>query len=247
MGAIITTLIIIAIIIITVAIIVMFIKRKINSLTRKYLNMGIKETADLISKGLKEETTTPRAISNLSAVYKPKLLRDFPEINYEQFEEMAKSSFLSILNSIEAKDTSMLIKATDSLKSNVRNIIDDNNGSNRTECFDDVRIHRMSVSDYKNTSDTAQATFEISFQCFHYYRGTKENTEKKLSQMAAKVVLVCGEELKDETHTAVFTENCPNCGAPVYSAKGQTICEYCGTGISQVIDRIWLTNSFSFI
>ncbi|MGN0588026.1 MAG: zinc ribbon domain-containing protein [Ruminiclostridium sp.] len=246
MDAIITTLIVIGIIALAIFILVAIIKHKLNSVTRKYLNMGLGETADLISKGLKEETTTPKAISNLAAVYKPKLLRDFPETNYEQFEEMAKSSFKSILDSIEAEDTSLLIKASDSLTQNVKHIINDNKGKGLRECFDDLKIHRMSVSDYKNTSDAAQVAFEISFQCLHYFIGKKE-TDKTLKQLAGRITLICGTKLKDDNNSSVFTDNCPNCGAPIRSAKGETFCPYCGTGVTQVIDKIWLANSFEFI
>ena len=31
------------------------------------------------------------------------------------------------------------------------------------------------------------------------------------------------------------------------SAKGETFCPYCATGVTQVIDKIWLANSFEFI
>lgn len=246
MDGIITTLIIIGIIALSIFILVTVIKHKLNKVTRKYLNMGLGETASLISNGLKEETTTPRAISNLAAVYKPKLLRDFPEINYEQFEEMAKSSFKSVLDSIEAEDVSLLIKASDSLKQNVQHIITDNISKGVREFFDDLKIHRMSVSDYKNSSDTAQVTFEISFQCLHYFTG-KKVTEKALKQLAGRITLICGTELKDDYYSSVFTDNCPNCGAPIRSAKGETVCPYCGTGVTQVIDKIWLANSFDFI
>lgn len=246
MNAIITTLIVIGIIALAIFILVSVIKQKLNSVTRKYLNMGLSETADFISKGLKEEATTPRAISNLSAVYKPKLLRDFPEINYEQFEEMAKSSFKSVLDSIEAEDVSLLIKASDSLTQNVSHIITDNMSKGVRECFDDLKIHRMSVSDYKNTSETAQVTFEISFQCLHYFEGKKEK-DKALKQLAGRISLICGTELKDDNNSSVFTDNCPNCGAPIRSAKGETVCSYCGTGVTQVIDKIWLANSYEFI
>lgn len=246
MESIVTTLIVIGIIALSIFILVAVIKHKLNSITRKYLNMGLGETADLISKGLKDETTTPKAISNLAAVYKPKLLRDFPEINYEQFEEMAKGYFKSILDSIEAEDVSLLIKASESLTQNVQHIINDNMGKGVREYFDDLKIHRMSVSDYKFSSDTAQVAFEISFQCLHYYTGRKEKN-KVPSQLAARITLICGTEIKDDNYSTVFTDNCPNCGAPIRSAEGKTICPYCGTGVSQVIDKIWLANGFEFI
>ena len=64
LAPIITTLVVIAIIFIAIFILVMFIKHKINSATRKYLGMNFQQTADLIGRGLREETTPPKPISS---------------------------------------------------------------------------------------------------------------------------------------------------------------------------------------
>ena len=65
MEGIITTLIIIGIIVLVIVIAVAVIKHKLNSMTRQYLGMGLGETASLLKKGIAEESTTPKAISNL--------------------------------------------------------------------------------------------------------------------------------------------------------------------------------------
>jgi len=243
----ITTLIVIAIIFLAIFALVMFIKHKINSAAKKYLGMGLKETADMIGKGLKEETTTPKAISNVSAVYKPRLMRDFPDMTYERFIEMANSALYSILTRIERESTSGIENATDTLKSQVYDRICDNHDRNVIEHFDNIKIHRSGISNYKSTSDTATADFEISFQCIHYFEG-KDKVPENLTQLAAKVTLSYGREFREDSKSLTYSHNCPNCGAPVYSVGGKMLkCQYCGTGITEEVYKSWLVSGFKFI
>lgn len=247
MTPILVTLIIIAIVFIAIFSLVMYIKHKINSVTRKYLGMGLSETADLIGKGLREETTTPKAISNVSAVYKPRLMRDFPDMTYERFIEMANTALSSILTGIEKESTGGIENATDSLKSQVYDRIRDNQGRKLVEHFDDISIHRSGISNYKSTSDTATADFEISFQCVHYFEG-KDKVPQNPTQLAARVTLSYGREYTEDSKSLTYSHNCPNCGAPVYSVGGRMMkCQYCGTGVTEEVYKSWLVSSFKFI
>ncbi|MBQ9483835.1 MAG: zinc-ribbon domain-containing transport protein [Ruminiclostridium sp.] len=245
--AILTPIIVIAVIVLVIFIIVMIIKHKLESATRRYLGMGLKETADMLGNGLREEATTPKAISNVSAMYKPKLLRDFPDMSYERFLEMANTALVSILTAIESGNADRLENATDSLKSVIRDRIHDNNGRNLVEHFDDIKLHRTAISDYKTTSDTASADFEISFQCVHFFEG-KDNAPDKPSQFAARVTLSYGREFTEDSGSLTFSHNCPNCGAPIYSVGGRMMkCTYCGTGVTEEVYKSWLVSAYKFI
>ena len=250
MEPIITTLITIGIIAAVIAAVILLIKYKINSVSREYLGMSSKEAADLIKKGLKDEVTTPKSISNVSAYYKPRLLRDFPEMSYDRFLEMAASALTSILDAIEAQDTGKLMNATDSLKEKVYNLISDNRGRGFIEHFDDIKIHRSAIANYSSSQDTATAVFEISFQCLHYMESEKKNTKipENLTQMAASVSLSYGRKYAEDTSSLTKSHNCPNCGAPVYSVGGRMMkCPYCGTGITEEIHGSWLVSAYKFI
>ena len=248
MGPIITTLIVIGIIVLAIALGVMFIKHKLNSVTRNYLGMNLKQTSDLIKKGLQDEVTTPKSISNVSAMYKPQFMRDFPDMSYERFIEMANSALMSILTAIERENTGDLKLATDSLKEKVYNIISDNHNKGLVEHFDNIKIHRTAIADYKSTSDVATAVFEISFESLHYYAGKKNKIPENVTQMAASVTLSYGREFAEDTSTLTFSHNCPNCGAPVYSVGGRMMqCRFCGTGVTQDVHRSWLVSGYKFI
>ena len=96
MGPILTTLIVIGIIVLAIALGVLFIRHKLSKVTRDYLGMDLKQTSELIKNGLKDEVTTPKSISNVSAMYQPKLMRDFPDMSYDRFLEMANTALMSI-------------------------------------------------------------------------------------------------------------------------------------------------------
>ncbi|MGN0579213.1 MAG: zinc ribbon domain-containing protein, partial [Ruminiclostridium sp.] len=235
------------IIILAIVIIVAVIKHKLNSMTRQYLGMGLGETADFLKKGIAEEATTPKAISNLSAVYKPKLMRDFPDMTYGQFEETAKNTLISVLNSIQAASIDGLLAPTDNLKKKVEGIINANAAAHATEHYDNIRIHRVSIADYHSTEKTAEAVFELSFQCNHFIdNGKNTKTDDTLTQMAAKVVLIYGAD-EYEYDSSVLSHNCPNCGAPIQAVGSNKACPYCGTGITEASVRCWLADSFSII
>lgn len=249
MTPIITTLIVIGIIVLAIAGGVLFIKHKLNSVTRNYLGMNLKDTSELLKKGLQEEAVTPKPISNVSAMYKPKLMRDFPDMSYEQFIETANSSLMSILTAIENQSTDNLKLVTDSLKEKIRNIISDNQNKGVVEHFDDIKIHRTAISDYKSTTETATAVFEISFQCKHFREGgKKEKNTDNLVQLAASVTLSYGREIAEDSTSLTFSHNCPNCGAPIYSVGGRMMqCKYCGTGVTEDMNRSWITSAYKFI
>ncbi len=247
MTPILTALIVIAVIALAILALILFIKHKISSFTRNYLGMGLGETADLIGRGLKEETTTPRSISNVSAMYKPKLMRDFPDMTYDRFLEMANTALVSILGAIESGKTDRLGNATDTLKNQVFGRIRDNNGRKLTEHFDDVQIHRTAIADYKTTSESATAVFEISFQCLHYFEG-KDKVPETPKQLAASVTLSYGREFTEDAGSLTFSHNCPNCGAPVYEVGGRMMkCPYCGTGVTEEVYKSWLVSAYRFI
>lgn len=248
MTAIVTTLIIVAIVVVGVFVVIAVIKHKLSSVTHKYLGMGLDETARLISDGLREESSTPKAISNMSAVYKPKLMRDFPQMTYEQFETLAKAALLSTLGAIENESTDGLENTTRGYAAAVQSVISDNKGRGVTEYFDDIKIHRLSIADYSSTADSAKAVFEISFQCRHYFSDTPEKNKDAVSQFAAKIILVYSRESFEDSDNAIFSHNCPNCGAPLYGVGENTVCKYCGSGFTEKdVTKVWLADSFNFI
>lgn len=252
MEILITPLIIIGIILLVIAIIIFAVKRKLNNLTRRYLGKNLSQTADMLSKGLKGETTLPKPISNLTAVYKPQIERDFPSISYQRMEAMAQGGLINTLNAIEAEDFSSIPDAAPSLLSQVEGIIGDNRSKNIKVRYDDVKIHKTAVSRYKSTKQYAEAVFEISCQALSYEESAEDGkllcgSKTEPQQFAFKVKLSYNQANYDEGTNSAYSHNCPNCGAPVSVIGGNAVCRFCGSGVQAVEERIWQINSVELL
>lgn len=239
MEAVLTTLIVIAVIAAAIMIAVWIIKRKLNQATQKYLGMGLDQTADLIRNGIREEASAPKPIANMTAVYKPKLLRDFPEMSYEQVETMAKNALLGFLTAVAAEDTGKLFQPSRNLTQQAQSRIDRNTLRGVREQFESPKIHKISMTNYHSENGTVDAEFQFSFEVLH--GGAQPE------QMSCKVLLNCGRAEAEETGGAYYSHTCPSCGAPVMAVGENKVCRYCGSGITERGTRVWLADSVTFI
>ena len=239
------------IILIAIVVVVLVIVNKVRHTTQKYLGMSPSQTMELINKGLKEETTTPKGITALSEMYGPAITRDFPEIGYAGMEVKAKNAIVAILNAIMHKNAELL-KADDfthDLVNKVNNRIISLNARNEKEIFNNIKVHRCGISSYQNRTKEATARFEISLQ-YEYARVSEDKPDSAkpvLTQTAYSVTLAYKQDMHEHTTSIVYSSNCPNCGAPIdVSVKGKK-CPYCGSGFTEIADRVWLVNDFNLI
>ncbi len=245
MGAIVTTLIVIGIIILAIVIGVAVIKHKLNQVSHKYLGMGIDKVGDAIKEGLADDSMPPRRISVMTSVNQPKLQRDFPETSYSQIESMARNGLTGFLSAVETGNAGQLYMPSMNLSQQLQDRLSDNSSRNEPEHFDDVKIHKTALAGYSNANGTADAVFEIAFECYHYF-----NESEKLNapnQLAVSLTLNCGRAVSSDDNSSTFAHTCPNCGAPVTAIGKNKVCEYCGSGISELGMRVWLVDSIKFI
>lgn len=184
-------------------------------------------------------------------MYGPAITRDFPEIGYKGMEVKARNAIVAILNAIMNKNAESLKASeyTQDLINKVNNRITTINANNEKEIFNNIKIHRCGIANYQNKSKEATARFEISLQ-YEYAKVSEEKADSAkpaLMQTAYSVTLAYKQDLHEQTTSIVFSSNCPNCGAPIdASAKGKK-CPYCGSGITEIADRIWLVNDFNLV
>lgn len=239
------------IILIVIVVAVLIIINKVRHTTQKYLGMSPSQTMELINKGLKEETTTPKGITALSEMYGPAITRDFPEIGYAGMEVKAKNAIVAILNAIMRKNAESL-KADDfthDLVNKVNNRITSLNARNEKEIFNNIKVHRCGISSYQNKVKEAMARFEISLQ-YEYARipeDKADNIKPVLTQTAYSVTLAYKQDMHEHTSSIVYSSNCPNCGAPIDVSERGKKCPYCGSGFTEIADRVWLVNDFNLI
>ncbi len=236
---------------IVIGIIVLVIVAKIRNATQKYLGMSPSQAMELVNKGMKEETTTPKGITALSEMYGPAITRDFPEIGYNGMEVKARNAIVAILNAIMTKSTDQLgaDEYTQDLVNKVNNRIVSLNARNEKEIFDNIKIHRCGISNYQNRIKEATARFEISLQ-YEYARVSEDKPDSvkpALTQTAYSVTLAYKQDMHEHTSSIVYSSNCPNCGAPIDVSERGKKCPYCGSGFTEIADRVWLVNDFNLI
>lgn len=245
MDAIVTTLIVIGIIVLAIVIGVAVIRYKLNQVTQKYLNKSLSEVGDAIKEGLNDDSQPPRKISVMTSIHQPKFLKDFPETSYNQIESMARNALTGFLDAVETEDVSKLYKPSVNLRNQAEKRIADNSSNGKPEHFDSIKIHRTALANYIKTDSSVDAIFEIAFECYNYF-----NESEKLNapnQLACSVTMNYGRAESDDSSDSVFAHNCPNCGAPVSAIAGNKVCEFCGSGFTEIDTRVWLADSIKFI
>ena len=81
--ALITTLIIVAISVTAIAVGVVVIKNKLRDVSRSLF--GTNSFIDGINKQKEEMSETPRSLHAMTSVYLPRIMRDFPQFDYELY------------------------------------------------------------------------------------------------------------------------------------------------------------------
>ncbi len=234
---------------VVVVLIVLSVVTKVKNFTKTNLGMTPTQTMNLISDGIKQEVTTPKAITSLSSVYAPKIERDFPQVGFNGMDALVRNALVGTLNAIESENTSSLrgLNCSEAFINKVQNIIVDLRSKNEDDRYDNIVIHKSGIASYLNRSEQAVATFEVAVQ----YNYTKTKNGQIISNgliQAAYEVLLTYNQVGHETSTdMVYTSTCPNCGAPIKVNGKNKMCEYCGSGFTEIADRVWQVTDFNLI
>ena len=70
------------------------------------------------------------------------------------------------------------------------------------------------------------------------------NIGKKVQDRFKLEFIYIIDESKVEESKRVLGLNCPNCGAPIISL-GEKVCNYCGTGIKDLVKKTWNLNNIN--
>lgn len=209
-----------------------FIKIKINNFTMKYL--GTTDLKSAIEKAELEDEVTPKSLSSMDSVYLEQIKKDFPDININELKRMSEKVILDCYNSIEKKDSSGINNSK--IKSFVDIVINDL--GEVVVSYDNFKFHKTVVSKYENNNGIATIYFGSSFE--YYY--TKGDSIRKRVQDRAKCEFIYVYDVDKVSHSKkVLGLNCPNCGSPIKSL-GNKKCSYCGSGIIDIVKKVWTCN-----
>ena len=238
---------IIALVVVTVVLkIVKEVKRTVN----RTLNSQLTHAAKTIINSLNENPTgiPPYSVPQLTAVYRPKIERDFPEMSYERLESMARNGMIAILNAVESKKIDSVKDSSQNLQNQLKGIVEDYSGRGEDIHYDNVDIHAVAIESYNSTQTTAAAVFQISLQSLAYRtkNGAVVNGSNTVPRQNLFSITLMHNQKGDSGSKHYFEANCPNCGAPIEDL-GSRSCPFCSSGLVPVVDKIWQIDSFKLL
>ena len=192
---------------------------------------GISNIGEIIKDAKLEDQELPKSLSSMDSIYLDQINRDFPDVNINELKRLAEAKILESYLCIEKKDSSKITNSK--VKAFVDSMINDGNVS-----YENFKFHKTVVSSYEKKDGLATIYFGSSYE---YYM-KKDNDIRKKVQDRAKVEFIYVYDIdKVDFDNKLLGLNCPNCGSPIKSL-GTKSCSYCGTGIVDVVNKVWNCN-----
>ena len=205
-----------------------FLKKKWNGFTMKYF--GTTDIKSVIEQAEIEDQEVPKSLSSMDSIYLDQINRDFPDVNINEFKRLAEANLLECYICIEKKDSSSITNSK--IKAFVDSMIDDG------VSYDSIKIHKTVVSSYEKKDGLATIYFGSSFE---YYMKNNDGIRKKVQGRVKTEFIYVYDIDKVDFENKLLGLNCPNCGSPIKSL-GTKSCSYCGTGIVDVVNKVWNCN-----
>lgn len=218
------------------------IKRKVQDFSQ--MAFGTNDLSEGFAKAQEEYASTPKSVSGLTSLYLPKIVKDFPDFQFNEMKDRSNNVLTSYLLAISAKDKNILSEGNDELVNQLENHITMLDNREQNEKFDRIKIHRTEINQYCKSAGRCIVTFQSSVEYYHYFTDSNgkvvngSKTTKFQSRYNVDLIYIQNRDLiKTETDYALGV-NCPNCGAPI-SSLGAKHCEYCGTPVIELNIKAW--------
>lgn len=197
----------------------------------------------------REYATTPKSVSAMTSLLLPKIVSDFPDFQYDEMKERAENLLTQYLRAVTQRNASILTDGNTELKQQLDNHIQMLSVQDLQEHFDQIKIHRTEITQYRKTDGRCIITFQSSLECYHYItepsslikKGSRDY--KYQTKYNTDLIYIQDRNLVENELDNALGVNCPNCGAPL-SSLGAKKCEYCGTPVIEINIHAW---SFSNI
>lgn len=225
-------LVLILLIIISSVCVYFFFKTKVENFSMKIF--GTKNIFEGFKEQELEYQTTPKSVSSLDSVLKPRIIKDFPSINFDELTTMVENAISLYYESIEKKKLQKIKNANDNLNNKINLIIEET--QNNKLSFSNIKFHKTVINSYHNNKGSCIITFQTSLE----YLKKENNVSNKIQERINTDLIYVYDE-KDLNGTYGVSLNCKNCGAPI-KKLGSKYCSYCGTGIVEYTTKVWKIN-----
>lgn len=214
-------------------------KNKVSQFSRDVfgtdsLAEGINRQADLAAE-------TPKSVSGMTRIMEPQIMRDFPDFSWEEFKHRAENMLTSALLAISNGDVTTIQNASDAVKDQIRNRIEDNEAAGISENFEQIKIHQTEISNYHKEKGACVITIQSAVEYFYSKIRDGEvigGSRERKTQTKYNTELIYIQDIDIAEFDNAIGMNCPNCGAPIKNL-GEMRCEYCGTKVTPVNTKVW--------
>lgn len=193
-----------------------------------------------------ELAAAPKSVSGMTKVYAPRIQKDFPDFNMEEFRNLAENMLISALTAISAGDISLLEESVPEVRQQVNIKITGNQQAGIREIYERIRIHQTEITSYVKKQGTCMITFQSALEYLYYKEkdGVFLDGDKvRLTQTKYNVELMYIQDADLTGEETAKGTTCPNCGAPVTNL-GAMYCEYCGLAVTVVNRKVWQLHQF---
>lgn len=218
------------------------VKRHVKEITREAY--GTDDVGKAFKMAKKDMTETPKSISRMTSLMLPKIMKDFPEFNYDEMKVRAKNLVKGYLLALMNQDIKELPEGNPDLKKKLQLAIENQKNEGVRVYYNNIKFHDIQISRYENRAGVCRILFQTSLECIHYVLDKDENVVsgekdyKLQTRFETELVYIQDREVVDKDIDGLCGLVCPNCGGPIRNL-GSKFCEYCGTGIVEYNIRVW--------
>lgn len=205
---------------------------------------GTTDITQVASQMKQEYATTPKSVSSMTSLLLPKISEDFPDFEYHEMKGRANNVLLSYLRAITTNDAGVLQEGSRELRQQLENHIEMLKAEGRREHFDQVKLHRTEIHQYRKSDGKCIITFQTSLECFHYINDENgqmiagDRQYKYQTKFNTDLIYVQDVDKMKNDYDDALALTCPNCGAAI-SMLGAKHCEYCGCAIIEINIHAW--------
>ncbi len=218
-----------------IVIFIIFITKRVREFLQTYFHANTLKEA--IENSKIEDENTHKSISSMESIYLDKIDRDFPDLNLNELKSKAEANIINVLDTVESKNIDNLKNKNEKIVAYTQHKIDDL--KDKKVDIDNINIHKTLLNKYEVNGGIATITFASSLEYF-YKKGSEVGHKIQTRFKTEFIYIIDASKLKNNVKGLGL--NCPNCGAPV-KTLGHKHCEYCNSGVIEIVKKVWVINN----